>query len=106
MDKGEDMELRQRARVDGVLMEQTAREYSPTDYDDVGPEFICKWLLRRFAGLNVVRETRRMLYHYMLENTGPTKTFPRMTHVAEALGVTPGTFRTYRYRLEANCDEE
>ena len=93
------MELRQRVSAGGILMEQTAREYTPTDYEDVGEEFICEWLVRRFAGLNVASGTREMLYHHIIRQIGPAGKYRYNKQAANAMGVTLGTFKTGMCRL-------
>jgi len=93
------MELKQRVSAGGILMEQTAREYTPKDYEDVDEKFICEWLLRRFAGLNVALEARDMLYAWAADSVGHMKKFPTYTEASKALGIVDSTFRVSRHRL-------
>lgn len=100
------MELRQRVSANGILMEQTAREYSIKDYDDVGPEFICQWLFRHFQGQNVVSATRKMLYQYLLDRMGPVREYRTNMIAAKALGIKPSAFKVQKSRLLAETNKE
>lgn len=93
------MELRQRVVAGGIAMEQTAREYSLRDYEDVGEEFICEWLLRRFAGQHVIQATREMLYEYVLKRVGPMHQYPTQMDASRVLGMSRSALDVFKHRF-------
>ena len=95
------MEVAQRVRANGVDVEQTVRRYEVRDYDDVGPEFICEWLLRHFNGQDVAAAAHEMLYNYLVDQVGPSKKYKTLKETAPILGVSYHRFRMFRYRLLA-----
>ena len=92
-------EFKQHINMGSLQIDTQVREYVPKDYEDVDEKFICEWLLRRFAGLNVALEARDMLYAWAADSVGHMKKFPTYTEASKALGIVDSTFRVSRHRL-------